>query len=156
MSKPEPHHFRIELEDEEKKIEQAVQVKKCQECGKTFIIKSKNQVYCSYKCRFDFATKYMKEYMRDEMRNRRIAEYALKLSKEQIEKFDMLIEKQQFIEDIPAENHDRECFICKSTEKLIEHHINYVPEEKIILCKKCHLFLHNSLLSRRKCRPKKF
>ena len=30
------------------------------------------------------------------------------------------------------------CKICKSTEKLISHHVSYFPEKKIIVCRSCH------------------
>jgi len=144
---------RIMLENEAEKLSNVFLMKKCKECGKEFTVKRENQVYCSNECRFKHERKYMRDYMKSEMRERRMFEYASTLTEEQIKKFDYLIEKQQFIEDIPT-NHEKTCFICGATEKLIEHHISYSPEEKVTLCRKCHSFLHNSLLARKKCRPK--
>jgi len=46
------------------------------------------------------------------------------------------------------------CFVCGSKEKLVVHHIRYVPTSKtILLCPSCHVFLHNKLLKKERCRP---
>lgn len=154
MNDHEPIITRFELEKAEKKLTEAIEVKPCKECGKKFQPKRGNQVFCSNECRYKSLSAYMRKYMIDAMRDRRIAEYALTLTKEQVEKFDYLIKSQQFLEDIPV-NSGKECYVCGSQKSLVEHHIKYVPEEKIILCRKCHIFLHNSLFAKHKCRPNK-
>lgn len=71
--------------------------------------------------------------------------------------FNILIElakEQQFIEDssINAQTEADCCKACGSKADLIEHHITYCPVKKVILCKRCHTYLHLSLLNARKCK----
>lgn len=144
--------FKIGDPEEQQIIEQIhiKGLKICLDCNKSFKPNSNNQDYCT-NCRKIKWNKYMKERMSEDRLMMKLASF----SNAQIEIFNELTNKQQFIEDVPI-NNDKYCIICKSNINLIEHHIRYTPIEKVILCRKCHVFLHNNILKRRKCRPEKF
>ena len=125
--------------------------KTCLLCKKEFEYKSNNHYYCS-NCRYDRWLNYMCDRQRNDKKEEMMFIKLSKLSPEQIDKFDDLINRQQFVEDVPIKD-DNNCLICNSNRHLVKHHISYVPVEKVIVCKSCHVFLHCSLLKRRKCRP---
>jgi hypothetical protein len=136
-------------EPEEQILIQQVHIqglKICLDCKKPFKPNSNNQDYCM-DCRKIKWNNYMRERMAEDRLMMKLSSY----TDDQVKIFEDLIKKQQFIEDIPVIN--EHCLICNSTENLLEHHISYVPEIKIIMCKKCHIFFHNMLLHKRKCRP---
>lgn len=140
-------NFTIEESDEEtfeeKKLKE--QQKKCPVCGNFFVRKWGFQVYCSNDCRIHAKSVQIKEYMR-RRRLKNIGKNAFSILED-------LAKRQQFVDDkniIQKGN----CFACGSTENLVEHHIKYIPEEKVILCKRCHSFLHNNLLNKRHCKPR--
>ena len=35
-------------------------------------------------------------------------------------------------------NNNRQCYFCPENKDLLEHHVSYIPEILIYLCKKCH------------------
>lgn len=133
----EEHHQRM-LEEKQKKP--------CAFCGNLFIPKRPDIKYCSDECRIAV----QREYARQVMLKRRYGK-KFSLGKETIKRLEEIAKLQQFEDEIPVIN--SKCSACGSTEKLIEHHIKYVPEEKIILCTKCHVFLHKCILNGKKCKP---
>lgn len=141
--------MKIELSEEEtrQKMLEEKQKKPCGFCGNLFTPKRIDIKYCSDKCRIAV----QREYARKDMLRRR---YGKKFSirKEIIKNLEEIAKRQQFEDEIQVI--DSKCFACGSKENLIEHHIRYIPEEKIILCTKCHIFLHKCILNGQKCRPK--
>ena len=121
----------------------------CKECGKEFIPNSSNQLYCSTQC----SNAVWKRYMAERQREDRMMETLSKIDKYAFQRLEALADKQQFIDDIPQINENKKCFACNSKKRLIEYHIRYQPEDKVILCHRCHMILHHCLLHRRKCRP---
>ena len=141
--------------EEPKETIKATPLKKeriCLRCNKVFEPNSKNQDYCSKECWRKNWNENMRKKQAEDRQEEKMFLKLSKLSKEQIDKFNELMERQQFIEDMPMIEKNT-CYICGARENLIEHHIRYIPEEKIILCKSCHIFLHMSLLKGRKCKP---
>lgn len=106
---------------------------KCKNCGKKFKCGDNRIKYCSDLCFTEFATK------------RNIKSVYKKRSKRftpEMNKMFVNIEiKQQKLEDIILDK----CGICGSDKNLFLHFIVYYPiPEYIILCYKCHSFLHKS------------
>ena len=132
--------------------------------------------FCSDTCREEGWKRYMKKYMRrkrlvEKLRNQDISIEELdkmlgnfireeknitKWTEDMSERMKYLVTHQQFAEDIP-EIPKVECWVCRSKEKLIIHHIKYYPIIEVkILCRSCSEFLHKALLKGKKCRPKWF
>jgi hypothetical protein len=137
----------LEKSDEEvfEKKKENGRKRECKVCGNLFVPKWGFQIYCSDTCRVHAKSIQIREYMR----RRRLE----KMGNDAIKFLEELAQKQQFIEDKVTIRNGK-CEACGSTKSLVEHHIKYIPEEKIILCKKCHAFLHNNLLQRKRCRPR--
>ena len=137
--------LKIEKSPEEMSYEKAIEKKKrkCNFCKNLFLPKVNFQIYCSKEC----AEKSRKKYMRIYMMGKRLS-----LDKSVIKNLEELAKRQQFEDEIPVIKSS--CIACGSTEDLVEHHIRYLPEEKVILCNKCHLFLHKVILNGQRCRPR--
>jgi predicted nucleic acid-binding Zn ribbon protein len=125
-------NLKIELDDK----------RYCIVCGAQLPLSDKRIRYCSSNCEIIGRN----EYMRERMRYLRALKWTDKMS----EKMDWLKKNQQSAKDIILD----ECWVCGSKENLILHHVKYYPIcEYKVLCRKCHSFLHHSLLRRKKCMP---
>ena len=94
--------------------------------------------------------KHSKEYQRAYRYRKALERY----TPEQISMFIEIAERQQIIPEYIKESEP--CYICGSTENVVEHHVSYVPEEKIDFCARCHSILHIIFLKQKKVRPKDF
>lgn len=139
-----------EVDTEDKKLKEFNRKKRrCRACNKYFIPKVWTQIYCSSEC----SKKARGFYVRQKMREYRINKMR-KTNPSLVKILEELASRQQFAEDIPIINHQK-CIACGSTKRLVKHHISYNPEETVILCGSCHRFLHQVLLGKQRCRPKK-
>lgn len=74
---------------------------------------------------------------------------------EMTKKIVKLAKEQQFGKEVEIKK--TKCYICKSKENLVIHHIRYFPKPKtVVLCQSCHMLLHRTLLKSKKCRPEWF
>ena len=154
--------------------------KHCIVCNGKFITTRPNKKICSDKCSIIHQREYGRNYyktiigrnnvlkavkkyqsshpekMREKNRKHKIHYPSLiEYTEEQLNIFDVLASRQQFIEYFIEIGN---CCICGedgTNHKRVEHHISYVPEEKIIMCYPCHGILHNRYLKGRKCIPSK-
>ena len=96
-------------------------------------------------------SKYQKTHKKEiNERSKKYRHYRY-FSPDQTKKFKELAERQQHIKKTRKITIGK-CYICHKSSndfKLIEHHITYIPEEKIIMCRSCHDILHNRFLGRK-------
>ena len=142
-----------------------IKMKKCEICGKKFKPRGR-QKYCSDKCRYKAWRKYLNERYEKKKRSQiqknnerlewlkqnksAIPNHRTKLPSEILKKLIVIAKQQQY----PSFYRKKQkCEVCHSTEHLVTHHISYYPPIRITLCAKCHTYLHNNLLVRKRIRP---
>ena len=64
------------------------------------------------------------------------------LPMEQMEKILLLRNQQQSKIEIDNYRQNSKCYVCGSTKNLVIHHIKYWPPQEIIICRICHLLIH--------------
>jgi len=130
----------------------------CRFCGASIPSKDRRIKYCSSKCESGARARYMRERMQKKRQKNELipprAQFfpdekgAIQWTDEMSEKMRYLKENQQSCDEIVLDM----CWVCGSKEDLILHHVKYHPVcELKVLCRKCHSFLHHSLLRHKKC-----
>lgn len=137
----------------------------CEICKQKFIGRW-NQKYCSSKCRREAWRRYLnkryemkkreeiqknKERLERLKRNKSaLLNHRVKPEPEVLEKLIEMAKQQQYPSFYRKKNR---CEACGSTENLRTHHVSYYPPKRVTLCAKCHTYLHNNLLARKRVRP---
>lgn len=132
-------------------------MKMCEICKQEFN-GTKNQKYCSDKCRRESWKQYLskryneikkkdidarieKEKNKPNYLQPKVKEFLIQLAK-----------KQQFTIIYKL---GEKCEACSSTENLLRHEISYSPIIRVTLCYKCHGYLHLNLLGGQRVKPRK-
>ena len=75
------------------------------------------------------------------------------LNNEHKQILEQIAKRQQDASMLPQKRQASPCVVCGSTTKMALHHVSYIPEEKIVLCYRCHALLHSSFLKGKRVRP---
>jgi hypothetical protein len=125
-------------------------LKICEYCKKEFTTdtKHKYQKYCNYNCRNRFnSTPEKRKIWRKNYRNNHLSEI-----KEKDFEYKSRVRFGAISKTLNRKTVDerdkRTCQLCKSTNKIVIHHIRYSgkPEDLVSLCRSCHARIHKLIL----------